>query len=235
MFKHNIFFIILIVTGILSAQDRLLVTTGPSDNPAVMIITPIITKTYDSLNIEIEVLNISWARSILVADKGESDAELFRTAMITEKYKNLVRVNEPVISLDMVVFVRDKSINVKTWKDLAPYRIAFMRGVKSVEKNTMNYKVFQVNTLEKAFDMLDKGRVDIVIEEFFNGSRTVRKMGLKDVHVLENTLESFPVYHFLHYKNRELVPLLEKKLREFKADGTISKIRKEVSERVLGN
>lgn len=235
MFKHNIFFICLLVTSSLLSKDKVLVTTGPSDNPAVLITTPIITEAYRRLDIEIEILNISWARAILTANKGESDAELFRTEIVTELYKNIVIVKEPILFLDMVAFIKSKNIAIEKWDDLSPYRIAFLRGVKLVEKNTVNCSVFQVNELEKAFEMLDKGRVDIVIDEFFNGFRTVKEMGLTDIITLDTPLERTPVYHFVHTKNRSLVPLLEQNLREMKSDGTTAGIINEVSEIVLGN
>ncbi len=235
MFKHNIFFICLLVTSSLLSKDKVLVTTGPSGSPAVLMTTPIITEAYKRLGIEIEILNISWARAILTANKGESDAELFRTEIVTELYKNIVIVKEPILFLDMVAFIKSKNIAIEKWEDLSPYRIAILRGVKLVEKNTVNCSVFQVNELEKAFEMLDKGRVDIVINEFFNGLRTVKEMGLIDIITLDPPLDRIPVYHFVHTKNKFLVPLLEQNLREMKSDGTTARIINEVSEIVLGN
>lgn len=235
MISRKIFLIVVMLSilNILYAQEKVVISAGPRNDSSVMIVTPIIIETYRRININAEIKNNSWARSISLTNKGIVDAELFRTKMITEKYKNIEIVNEPVLFLELFAFTNKRNISIKTWKDLASYRIAFLRGVKIVEDNTKEYSVVQVDTIEKAFILLDKNKVDIVVAEYITGKKVLKSKEYKNISILDTPLERVPVYHFVHNKNRELIPLIEMTLKEMMQDGTLYQIQSNVIYQIL--
>ena len=73
------------------------------------------------------------------------------------------------------------------------------------------------------FAMLDKGRVDVVLYERWQGLQRAKETGIK-VKVHEPPLASVDMYMYVHKKHAHLAPRLAEALREMKADGTYQKI-----------
>ena len=53
------------------------------------------------------------------------------------------------------------------------------------------------------------------------------------LHPLSPALEHIPLYHYLHERHRELVPRVEKAMREMEASGELERVRQEATARML--
>lgn len=220
----------LLVLFNLNSLERIKITTGPADHLTVIITSSIIEEAYNRLNIIADFNYTSWARSLEIVNSGDSDAELCRQAKMNIKYPNLVMVKVPLIDINLAVFSKDKNIDIEDWEDLSKCSIAYLRGIKRIEEMTKDFNTYPMNKLEDAFKLLINNRVDVVIVDYFNGLKTLNKMGLEDIFALKGTLEKKPLYHYLHKKNEDLLPELEKILLEMSKDGTIEDITNKILE-----
>ena len=53
----------------------------------------------------------------------------------------------------------------------------------------------------------------------------IRKLGLTDIRVVEPPLETVQFYHYLHKKNRSLIPGIDAVLRSMQASGRVAEIK----------
>ena len=217
------------------AQDQLVISSGiAADNDNIFLLTaPIIREAYTRLGITIEIKQYPWQRSLNAANDGIVDGELYRVAEIQEEYPNLLMVKVPIVYVDFVVFTKDLHFQVKGWDSLRPYHLGFLRGVKKIEYHTQGMQVHMSNTQEATFKNLQIGRSDLVIDERFSGLQILNTLGFKDIQVLSPPLERFPSYHFLHTRHADLVPQVERILKQLEQEGFMEAVYKQVSQELF--
>jgi polar amino acid transport system substrate-binding protein len=168
-------------------------------------------------------------RAIRTANYGEVDGELIRRDKISQAYPNLIIVPVTIITIDFVVFTKEKRFPVKGWESLIPYRVGHRHGVKTVETNlAKSTKSQPVATLEQAFRQLDIGRNDVVVDTLFGGLVKLSQLGMKNIVVLDPPLIASPQYHYLHIKNKKLLAPLTAVLRKMEEKGVIRQIQQRV-------
>jgi hypothetical protein len=74
------------------------------------------------------------------------------------------------------------------------------------------------NTHEDSFKLLVKGRVDIVISGEITGDGIVKDLNMDEDFFYYYTIESMPVYHLVHESRKELLPELNRILKEMKEE-----------------
>lgn len=70
-----------------------------------------------------------------------------------------------------------------------------------------------------------------MIEERMTGWGYVRKLKLEGVRVLEAPVNQVLLFHYLHKKNRDLVPKLDVVFRAMNQEGVLNKIMKQYKNR----
>lgn len=185
------------------------------------------------LNIVIQPL--SGERALLNANEGIDDGDVCRIAGMEKNYPNLVRVPELLMSAQIKVFSRDADFVVTGADSLKPYDVAILTGWKIVEKTVVGTRsLFNLETFEQMFEMLDKGRVDLAIAEEMMSRQVIRSLGLRSIRVLNPALLEVDWYLYLNKKHADLVPRLAKAIREMRQDGTLRKLQTQVLDRYRG-
>lgn len=218
---HKIYIIIFILISIikLGSDDIYVISTGPADDAEVIITKLIISKAYNLLGIDPKFDHHPWARSLELSSSGDTDAELHRVKNISSKYKNLLIVNEPVLNVDFVAFGYKKhDIKITNWADLKTYSFAYVRGIKIIESNIQGDNFYIVKDIKAAFALLNLGRVDLVIDTHLNCLKEIQQSNYKDFEVKSVPLKRIPLYHYVHKKNKDLIPLLELAIKDVKKD-----------------
>lgn len=192
----------------------------------------IMARAYQHCGILVDFEFLPGERSLLLADTGEVDASLFRSEGVTEKYSNLVMVPVHLFVAQPTVFRRTGQTlecPVRSWDDLAPYRLAFRRGAMEVEKHAKRLQMiyFVAESDEKAFQMLHEGRVDIVVTDYINGLGTLKKTGLQGIEPENPPFDSHRLYHYVNRRHRGLVDCLARELRRMADSGEIGRILEE--------
>ncbi|WP_198262885.1 substrate-binding periplasmic protein [sulfur-oxidizing endosymbiont of Gigantopelta aegis] len=159
-------------------------------------------------------------RSLLNANNGIDDGNMARIKGIEKKYTNLVMVPETVINFDFVAYSKDQQIKISTWKDLAPYNIAFIRGWKLFEKNAIDYKsLVRASDSSQLFNLLKNNRIDVALYDAWWFENKA-----KNIYSVKPPLARFELYFYLNKKHQALVPKLTKALQAMKNDGSYQKI-----------
>ncbi len=215
-------------------QVKVKIATGNEDEPLILLTEPVIREAYKRIGMTVYVQYFPWSRAIYNSNSGNSDSELFRLPVIEENFKNLIRVNVPIVNVDLVVFVKDLDIPIQGWESLKPYRLGFVRGLKAAEANTQGMDVVMVSAYKQVFEMLYRGRIDVVIEERFSGLKIINELGyFGKIKMIEPPIHRSLAYHYVHVRNQVLVPQLEQVLQKMGKEGLIKKIQDKVMEEML--
>lgn len=182
---------------------------------------------YKQLDIDIEVVALPGLRALQEASSGLKDGETLRVYSVGENYPSLLRVPTPLSSLETTAFAKTtKNIVINNEEDLKKHEIAIVRGVVHTTEITENIssKHFLDNT-ETMFRFLNAGRADIALANRIDGIATLKKLGINDITVSGKVLKNHPLYHYIHEKNKDLVPVVDKKILEMTKSGELNRLR----------
>jgi hypothetical protein len=181
---------------------------------------------YSRLKTDILISDFPAERSILTANTGMLDGELYRIKNVQLKYKNLIMVPIPIGKLEGIAITRNKSISIKKWEDLSNYQVCFRRGVKFAEAGLSNISARAVNSNKQLFTMLEQMRCEIiVIARITSIPLSIDLIKRQQVQLYQTVLQTYPLFHYLHKKNEHVAPQLTKVLKKMQQEGLIEKIR----------
>lgn len=229
-------FVVLLVlnAAAFGAGQKPLVIARIVDSPLTDMGMHILKDAYHRLGIEVAFRLLPGARALKSSNVGVTDGELFRVDGMSERYPNLIEVPVPIARTDFVVFTRLPPFALSGYSSLKSFSVAFRQGMKIVERGTAHMERYMVSDPNQAFRMLDRGRVDIVIENRLTGLKVMREMGIRNVSILDPPLDDEPLYHYLHKSHAALVPKLAAVLEEMHRDGEIQRLKNE-TEKALTN
>lgn len=204
-------------------------TLALESDPTSQLAAKVMLEAYRRLGMEMDIVSMPGERTLVSANAGETDGELYRKAGLEKTYPNLVMVPVPVASYEVVAFVpRHSVVTVSGWASLRVLRIGFVKGIKVVEENTVGMQVLPVASLQQAFAMLDKGRVDVVLANRISGLAALRSMKLGGIESRPQPLAFFSVYHYLHVSRQALVPRLGQVLQDMTRERWIQHAQDEI-------
>lgn len=185
---------------------------------------------YNRLKIPIELLDVPAKRALMESSTGKLDGEVHRNINVQKQYPTLIMIRPAINFIEPSVFSNKHVFKVKGWGSIADYTVGIVRGVGTSEDGTRGMKqVLPVTTLEQLMLALAAGRVDVAVSDAFSGLAVVKKLGLEDqIKVLTPPLQKNEIYHFLHEKHRDLVPKVEKTLREMQSSGELEQLRAQI-------
>ncbi|MDF1882657.1 transporter substrate-binding domain-containing protein [Sulfurimonas sp. SAG-AH-194-C21] len=210
----KIILINLLLTSVLFGQTYSL--SGPSKGTTQKIAKRILTKAYNKAGFSVEFVNNSLSVSLVETNKGLYDGETLRVKGIDKKYSNLIMVPVPIFSIDAAVFSKDKNLKIQSFNDLKGKKFGIVKGVKFIEKATQNYKKIYKTNMQDAIESLASGEIDILVFPNFAATAIVYNKKYKDIYRVTKSLKSLKLYHYVHKKNVDLVPILTSVLQEMK-------------------
>ena len=193
-------------------------------------VTEIIQTAYKKLGIDTKVQYVPGNRSLKFSNDGHADGELFRIQGMNKTYPNLLRIPVPLLELETMAYARGGDIEIKGWSSLSAYRLGFLRGFKKAEQNTQGMQTFSAESMSELFDLLARGRLDIVIESRIGGRMLSAEKKPFSITVLEPPIDKIRIYHYLHKDNKLLIPTLSAVLRQMTASGEIVQIVQQMAE-----
>lgn len=204
------------------------ISTLVGNDPATSTAEQVMAEAYRRIGRVLVLHKLPGERSLVMANDGGMDGELYRKLGMERQYPNLVILPLPLLTYEIVVFSRGTDFVVSGWESLRPFTTGYVRGIKIVQENTTGMKTEAVPTMEQAFQKLTMGRTDVVVGNRASGMAVIEALKLDDVRVLTPSLAAFPVYHYVHKKHIAMVPALLAALQSMKADKTIEKLQKTV-------
>ena len=179
---------------------------------------------FKRVGVEVEVTAVPTERSLINVNAGLDDGDIFRVAGVEAAYPNVIRIPEKTIDNDFIAYTKLPGVQLRDWADLQPYSVAYATGWKPYERNVKNVKELTTTpSIHELFPLLEKGRVDIILMDRWQGQWIVHQMGYK-LKPLEPPLARFEMFMYLNKKHAALVPRVAQTLRDMKADGSYKKI-----------
>jgi len=173
-------------------------------------------------------------RALINSNSGINDGEFPRISGLEKLYPDLVMLPEKLANYEFVAFSKNLGEKMTSWDALRPYNVAIVRGWKILEKNIVNTRsLVRAKNHKLLFNLLVNDRADIVVYSRLAGCAFIRSQGLEGVAALEPPLAVREMYLYLNKKHEQLIKPLAQALREMKADGTYTEIKKRALEGYL--
>lgn len=205
------------------------------DTPDQVIGAEILKAAYKRLGIPIEIIQMPGRRALRESSEGRIDGEIHRVFSIGNDYPSLIRVPTPINYIEPTVFSKNERFDITECPDLKDYRIGIVRGVRHAETCTQGMKHVQiVGHSNLLMQILDKGRVDVVITARINGLLQLKKLNLDSIYPLSPPLSRRLVYHYLHKKHKALVPKIDRVFKEMRESGELERLRENFLEKLIG-
>jgi hypothetical protein len=221
-------FILLIITlsstFSLKAEDKLLLTTAEGFEETVQLAKDIIGKAYERIGISIDVETQPLERSLHTANNGMSDGELARTISIEKSHPNLIRINVPILDMKVIVLSKGKDLLIEGWKSLKPYSVVTLKGAKLIEKRLIGIDYLSVTHIEQALKMLDKNRVEFAVLPEHYSLLAIKYLKLKGISIHTPAIWEDTLFHYLHKKNKSIIPKITESLKKMQDSGEIQQI-----------
>jgi len=180
---------------------------------------------FSRIGLELTTIQLPAERGLVNVNAGIDDGEMSRIGGLQNKYPNLVPVPEKIMDWEFVVFSKHKITLDKGWDSLKPFSVAIINGWKILEKNVpKSVKLTKVNTPYQLFDILQKGRAELIIYERWSGLETIKNNKFTEIMLIEPPLASKEMFIYLNKKHQSLIPKLSQALHDMKIDGTYQNI-----------
>lgn len=184
---------------------------------------------FSRLGIDTEFVRVGAERALVNIDQGVDDGNLVRIAGLDARYPNIHLVDEEVIHYDFVVISRRIDAAIDDWSSLADHDVAIITGWKILEENIRSYRsLTKVRDGDGLFELLKAGRVETVVYERHQARQIMDGIDCTMAKILDPPLLTSPMYIYLNRRHAELVPQVERALREYKADGSYRSLYQEV-------
>ena len=194
-----------------------------AEGPEILSIGKLVQELYRQLGHHSEIVIRPAKRSLMEANSGQSDAELARISGLEGEYPNLIRVREPVYTISFSGITKEALRNrVKSWQDMANYRLGYPRGYKLLDIRTRELNAVAAKNSAVVLKMIRAGRIEVGLLLTSDAIRLTS--GTPGLVVLEPPVELVTLYHYVHVKHRRLVPSLEKILIRMNDSGEAKKI-----------
>ena len=222
MTKKYIFLLWVLTLPLLS---QTMTFSGIKGNLVHELSSVIMKKAYTDIGIDAKFQFLPGERALKHSNSGLTDGEISRIKRVSKKYPNLLLVPVKINSVDAAVYSKDTTLSIKKWDDLKPYKVAIVKGTKFIEKGSKHLHPFVVSQFKIAFDMLLAGRVNIIVVPKLTGDTFIHKKRYKSIISLGISLKRLDLYHFIHKKNKKILPHITQSLQNMQNSGEIIKLR----------
>ena len=195
-------------------------------------------RAFDRLGVKLEMITCEPLECALNVRRGLVDGELARSVYFAEKFPELVRVEEPALSIVASAFSTSPMIAVDGFSSLrnSGYRVAYMRGYflldNELEKLKQDVVLVKVAHWKDGLKKLSSGEVDVfvgvektvLLEMARNRHSRIRKAG---------EVSRIPVHAYLQKRHDHLALQLSDMIKQMKQNGSISRLEKLVDDQFL--
>lgn len=184
---------------------------------------------FGELGIKVKSISVGpWKRLQEKAKTGEVDL-ILGIYKNEERLKYLIYPSESYTSDPVVIFVKKgKSFPFTEWADLAEKQGGAIIGDSFGQEFDLyaekNLKIYKVNQISQALNMMVLGRLEYVIGGLYSGRVQMTEMGItNEIEYLSKPVASPVAYQAFSKESNfiKYMPYFNKRISELKADGTI--------------
>jgi polar amino acid transport system substrate-binding protein len=162
------------------------------------------------------------ARSIEMANDGATDAEALRGPGLDRDFPNLIRVPEPILTLEYRAYTLKTPFTGESWESLRGKRVCVNLGEKVIEERTRDMPRELAHGTDAALKMLKAGRCDLVLSNQF-AWLVMDRYDLGTFCSGTALIEAIPLYHYVNKRRADLVPGLAAALRSMRESGQLDR------------
>ncbi len=189
---------------------------------------------YEKIGIGVEFNDLPARRALGWANTGKTDGDLARIDGTEKKFTNLIKISTPVTMFKGVAFTKKIQRDIQSWEDLKGLSVGIIAGIRYSDIGTKGLDRIPAKDMTHLFNLLFRDRIEVAIADFDSGKIEIyRNFKATKIHNIGQPLHSAPLFHFIHKKNRDLVPRLESALRSMLESGQIDSIRERVLQKLL--
>ncbi len=193
----------------------------------------LLTTAFERMGHDFELVTYPAKRCPVEVSNGRVDGDAHRVYTFNDdrRYPNLVRVEESIQPVDQSVFSKIPNLRMGGWKDLLPYTVIYLPGIKVIERGLDGAGIPVENRIpvldhEDGFRRLARDRGDLLITSSHTGRQFIKKMNLSKsgIRLLRPPLARFELHPYMNGKHVETARKLSEILNKMKKDGTWLKI-----------
>lgn len=186
----------------------------------------VLTQIYENIGINITISPLPGKRAQYVANSGMQDGEIMRIWTYGDENPNTIRVPTPYYYLETMPFVLRKSdIVISEKQDLAKFRLTKIRGVKHTNNITQGLtSIYDMSSTKDMFKLLLSDKVDVVLTNTIDGKLALARLGLTNVVAMKKPLARLSLYHYIHKKHKNLIPIIDKEIQRMTRSGALAQL-----------
>jgi len=184
----------------------------------------ILSEAYKNIGINVIVESLPSKRALYMSNMGITDGELNRVDNIDLTYTELIKVPVSYLSIKHMAWTKTLDVPNSDSINLTPYTIGFNRGYLFAESYAKGMDTYVAGTSQQIFKMLDLGRIKVVIAPDYAGNNVITELNLQGIKMLQPPLDTTPVFHYLHKKNKHLLERITGSLVQMQKDGRFKEI-----------
>ncbi|QYJ88044.1 transporter substrate-binding domain-containing protein [Shewanella mesophila] len=195
----------------------------------------VIPQIYQGLGLNVEVLPLPGNRAQHAAVSGQLDGEVLRIWRYGDDNPTMLRVPTPYYYLETMAFVRaDSGIVIREPKDLQPYRVVRVRGVKHTNNITAGLpRVRDVDSTKMMFELLRNHHADVALTNHLDGQIMMKRYHFENIMAMPTHLGHRVLYHYLHPKHARLLPVIDAEFKRLEDASELATIIKAAERRVI--
>ncbi len=212
-----------------AAQAQKHLVFASSHDTITRISIRVLTEAYQHLGITVITKDFPNRRAPLLVASGKLDGLVNRIKNFDKQATGIIRVPEAVNYFTAMAHTSDKNITITGWDSLKPLRVGILLARAYAEQATKGWpNVFVQPTFDKLFDLLEAGRLDVVVASSIEGHNQRTRMVNSTIKPNGPPLQTFQLYHHLAERHAALVPKLTAVLESMKRKGRLKEIREQV-------
>lgn len=215
----------LVLAGIFLSPGAPALDIGSPDNSEVaQMAQAVLRQAYAKAGIEFNPTTLPLRRSLQMADRGDTDGEMMRSAGTLKELPHLIRIDVPVARLVLNAYRRGECPRSTSVAELSQQRIAYFRGTRSIERLLPASALMPADDTWDALRRLQAGMADGVLGAELETDALLLSHGLRGICKIAEPVADAPLYHALHERHAAAAAKLEQVLRDMQASGEIARI-----------
>ncbi len=212
---------------------KITIGTAGFDLPPSIVARDILIEAYARIGYNAEFAIFPPGRMIASLNSGTVDALILAEASFPKEHPGSIAVATPIWVDELVAFSK-LPIVVNNWEDLRPLRVGYIRGMLIIERKlAVGFDRFPADDPSQLFRMLDAGHLDVSVTSRSIGGLMIRRLNLRGVSRVSESLGIVPNYHIIAQKNAELARLLSAELSAMEKSGRIAAITRDSLARIF--
>jgi len=196
----------------------------PENNPLALGSQQVLQQAYAKLGLRLQARPLPLRRALQMAENGELDGDLMRSAAALEANGKLLKIDVPVGRVVAAAYQRGECPASVSVAELASKRVSYFRGTRFVELLLPAESLVEANDNWDALRRLQHGLSDYALYVALVSDITLIRHGVTNICKIPEPVLVVPLFHALHRRHAALAPKLEKTLQAMQKRGEIAAI-----------